>query len=106
MTVRSWWNQWNQRRGDAVLPPSPEAQRWTALVGAADWCVTRAYEGGYSGIPRSASVADVQLCAQEDFGLRGVSDEDAAAALRERWYVRRCRADGLVTDAFAHEYCQ
>ncbi|MFI8106401.1 hypothetical protein [Streptomyces sp. NPDC086023] len=99
MTIRSWWAR---RRGPA-LPLSEEARRWTALVAAADWCVTRAYHGGYSGTPGVVTVADVQRCADQDFGLPRASVEQAAAAIRERWYVRCCGVD-LTTDAFDRAY--
>lgn len=99
----SWWN----RRSGDDLRLSPEEERWQAVVSAADWCITLAYNEGYTGIPDSVTVADVQLCADQDFGTQDVSAEQAAAALREQWYVRRCGTDpDLTTDAFDRVYCR
>ncbi|MCB5164634.1 hypothetical protein LG634_07280 [Streptomyces bambusae] len=96
------WRTWRRHRPQAA--PSAAEQQWSAAVAAADWCVRRAYGGGYSGIPGVVSVADVQQCADEDFGTPGVTAGQAAAAVREYWYVRGCASD-LVTDAFDRQYC-
>ncbi|MEV7418385.1 hypothetical protein [Streptomyces sp. NPDC089919] len=95
MTVRTWWS----RRRRRPVPPSREARHWQAAVSAADWCVTRAYHGGYSGVPYEVTVEDVRLCADQDFGRPDVTADQAAAAIRQRWYARRCGWH-LQTDAF------
>lgn len=101
MSIRSWWS----RRRGATLPESEETVRWTVVMAAADWCITRAYNGGYAGVPGAVTVADVQQCADQDFGLAHVSPVQAAGALREGWYLRRCKGH-LTTDAFDRQYCQ
>ncbi|MFE9566698.1 hypothetical protein ACFYM0_37025 [Streptomyces sp. NPDC006487] len=100
MTLRTWW----RRRSGPVPPPAERDRREAALEAAADWCVTRAYHGGYSGVPYEVTVADVQRCADQDFGLPRAPARQAAAAIRERLYARG-RRTGLRTDAFDRRYC-
>ncbi|MHA6764002.1 hypothetical protein [Streptacidiphilus sp. PAMC 29251] len=89
---------WSARRRESGGQVREISREHRALVNAADWALRRARFAAGRDQMVLVTVDEVLTRAMEDFGLRRVAREHAAAVLRERLGLLGGCAD-IVTDA-------